>query len=220
VGDISGLPPTIAIEQRSASGNPRSTVATTTEIYDYFRLLFARVGRPHCWKCGREISSQHASQIVESILGHPQSTKIQICAPLVRGKKGEHKDIFAAIQREGFVRVRVDGAICDVRNVAALNKNKKHDIAAVVDRLVIKDGIRTRLADSVETALKLADGVILVLIQEPNGHSGNHGTDSSPKWQEDIYSEKFACPEHSEASLEELSPRLFSFNSPYGACRS
>ncbi|MFB0524505.1 MAG: excinuclease ABC subunit UvrA, partial [Phycisphaerae bacterium] len=167
VSDISGLPPTIAIEQRSASGNPRSTVATTTEIYDYFRLLFARVGQPHCWVCGKEIASQHSSQIVDSILSRPEGTKIQVCAPLVRGKKGEHRDIFAGIQREGFVRVRVDGVIYDVRNVPLLNKNKKHDIAAVVDRLIIKDDVRVRLADSVETALKLADGILLVLLQEP-----------------------------------------------------
>jgi excinuclease ABC subunit A len=217
VGNISGLPPTIAIEQRSASGNPRSTVATTTEIYDYFRLLFARVGQPHCWVCGKEISSQHSSQIVESILGHSEGTKIQICAPLVRGKKGEHKDIFAGIQHEGFVRVRVDGAIYDVRNVPALNKNKKHNIAAVVDRLIIKDGVRTRLADSVETALKLADGVILLLVQGPDEDRQASGND---KWREVIYSEKFACAKHPQASLEELSPRLFSFNSPYGACKS
>jgi len=217
VAEITGLPPTIAIEQRSASSNPRSTVATTTEIYDYFRLLFARVGQPHCWICGRAITSQHSSQIVESILSRPQETKIQICAPLVRGKKGEHKDIFAGIQREGFVRVRVDGAIYDVRNVPALNKNKKHDIAAVVDRLIIKDAIRVRLADSVETALKLADGIVLVLVQQPDVDKQN-GADG--RWEQVIYSEKFACPEHPQASLEELSPRLFSFNSPYGACKS
>jgi len=217
VSDITGLPPTIAIEQRSASGNPRSTVATTTEIYDYFRLLFARVGQPHCWVCGKEITSQHSSQIVESILSRPQDTKVQICAPLVRGKKGEHKDVFGAIQREGFVRVRVDGALYDVRNVPVLNKNKKHTIAAVVDRLIIKDSVRTRLADSVETALKLADGVVFVLVQEP-GSDKKGGGDG--KWSEVIYSEKFACPEHPQASLEELSPRLFSFNSPYGACKS
>ncbi|MBN2312650.1 MAG: excinuclease ABC subunit UvrA, partial [Sedimentisphaerales bacterium] len=142
VSEITGLPPTIAIEQRSASSNPRSTVATTTEIYDYFRVLFARVGQPHCWVCGKEITSQHSSQIVESILSRAEGTKIQVCAPLVRGKKGEHKDIFAAIQREGFVRVRIDGSICDVRSVPELNKNKKHDIAAVVDRLIIKEGVR------------------------------------------------------------------------------
>jgi excinuclease ABC subunit A len=217
VGDISGLPPTIAIEQRSASSNPRSTVATTTEIYDYFRLLFARVGQPHCWVCGREITSQHSSQIVESIMTRPEGTKVQVCAPLVRGKKGEHKDIFANIQREGFVRVRVDGSICDIRNVPDLNKNQKHDIAAVVDRLVIREGVRIRLADSIETALKLAEGILLVLIQEP---AGEKGEEHDGKWEEVIYSEKFACPEHPEASLEELSPRLFSFNSPYGACRS
>ena len=217
VSDISGLPTTIAIEQRSASHNPRSTVATTTEIYDYFRVLFARVGKPHCWVCGKEITSQHSSQIVESILSRPEGTKIQICAPLVRGKKGEHKDIFAHIQREGFVRVRVDGTIYDLRNVPALDKNKKHDIAAVVDRLILKDAIRIRLADSIETALKLADGVILVLVQESNADKKNGG---DGKWKETIYSEKFACPKHPQASLEELSPRLFSFNSPYGACKS
>jgi len=217
VSEITGLPPTIAIEQRSASSNPRSTVATTTEIYDYFRLLFARVGQPHCWVCGKEIASQHSSQIVESILTRPKGTKIQICAPLVRGKKGEHKDIFANIQREGFVRVRVDGDICDLKNVRPLNKNKKHDIAAVVDRLIIKDSVRIRLADSVETALKLADGVLLVLLQEPGDDKKNGGDGN---WQEAIYSEKFACPKHPKASLEELSPRLFSFNSPYGACTS
>ena len=217
VSEITGLPPTIAIEQRSASSNPRSTVATTTEIYDYFRLLFARVGQPHCWVCGKEITSQHSSQIVDSILSEAEGTKLQICAPLVRGKKGEHKDIFTGIQREGFVRVRVDGAVYDVRNVPALNKNKKHDIAAVVDRLIIKDSIRVRLADSVETALKLADGILLVLMQEPDASKTNCG---NGKWEEVIYSEKFACPKHPQASLEELSPRLFSFNSPYGACKS
>ena len=218
VSDITGLPPTIAIEQRGASGNPRSTVATTTEVYDYFRLLFARVGQPHCWVCGKEITSQHSSQIVESILVRPEGTKVQICAPLVRGKKGEHKDIFAGIQRQGFVRVRVDGEIYDLKNVPPLDKNKKHDIAAVVDRLIIKGEIRTRLADSVETALKLADGVILVLVAEPT--AADTKGQSRNKWEEVIYSEKFACPKHPRASLEELSPRLFSFNSPYGACKS
>jgi len=215
VGEITGLPPTIAIEQRSASANPRSTVATTTEIYDYFRLLFARVGQPHCWVCGREIASQHSTQIVDSILTRPEGTKVQICAPLVRGKKGEHKDIFAAVQREGFVRVRVDGEIYDVRNVPALDKNKKHSIAAVVDRLIIRPAIRVRLADSVETALKLGEGVMLVLVQEPSKDNTDNDT-----WNEVIYSEKYACPEHPESCLDELSPRLFSFNSPYGACKS
>ncbi|MHC4679278.1 MAG: excinuclease ABC subunit UvrA, partial [Planctomycetota bacterium] len=216
VSDITGLPPTIAIEQRRASSNPRSTVATTTEIYDYFRVLFARVGQPHCWVCGKEITSQHSSLIVESILSRSEGTKIQICAPLVRGKKGGHKDVFAGIQREGFVRVRVDGVTYDVRSAPALDKNKKHDVAAVVDRLLIKSGVRVRLADSVETALKLAEGTLLVLMQEPKADKQNGG---DGQWQEVIYSEKFACPEHPQASLEELSPRLFSFNSPYGACK-
>jgi len=211
VSQITGLPPTIAIEQRSGGANPRSTVATTTEIYDYFRLLFARIGQPHCWICGRPISRQHASQIVDDLMSRPEGTRLQICAPLIRGKKGEHKDILSRIQREGFVRVRVDGQVFDVRSVPELDKNKKHDIAAIVDRLVIRDTVRIRLADSVETALKLANGLLLVLIQGPSDLQ-------SDNWQELVYSETFACPEHPQASLEELSPRLFSFNSPYGAC--
>jgi len=219
---IEGLPPTIAIEQRSSASNPRSTVATTTEIYDYFRLLFARVGTPHCWICGREIANQSVSQITNAILARPEGTRIQICAPLIRGQKGEHKDVFAKIQREGFVRVRVDGAIYDIRNLPSFDKKKKHDIAAVVDRLIIKDSIRTRLADSIETALKVAEGIVLVMIQQ--GDDDRVKTKSSklktPGWTDVIYSEKFACTEHAEASLEELSPRLFSFNSPYGACKS
>ena len=221
VTEITGLPPTIAIEQRSASSNPRSTVATTTEIYDYLRLLFARVGTPHCRVCGKEITSQHSSQIVDWIIARPAGTKVQICAPLIRGKKGEHKDIFSSIQREGFVRVRVDGVIYDIKNVPVLDKNKKHSIAAVVDRLVINDAVRIRLADSIETALKLADGIVVVLFQEPAPSvSPRAGGQSNDKWTESIYSEKFACAEHPEASLEELSPRLFSFNSPFGACKS
>jgi excinuclease ABC subunit A len=213
VSEISGLPPTIAIEQRSGSSNPRSTVATTTEIYDYFRLLFARAGQPHCWICGQEITSQHSSQIVESIMSQAPGTKVQICAPLVRGKKGLHKEIFAEIQREGFVRVRVNGQVYDIRQVPDLNKNQTHDIAAVVDRLVIKEAVRIRLADSVETALKLGDGNVCVLVLQSS-------EDNQEEWQEIVYSEKFACPEHPQCSLEELSPRLFSFNSPHGACQS
>jgi len=218
VEEITGLPPTIAIEQRSASGNPRSTVATTTEIYDYFRLLFARVGQPHCWICGKEITSQHATQIVESILSKPEGTRLQICAPLVSGKKGEHRDVLMGIQQKGYVRVLVDKTIYDIKKVPPLDKNKKHDIAAVVDRLIIKEGVRIRLADSVETALKLGNGLLLVLMQEPEKNENGEVVDG--KWKKAIYSEKFACPAHPQASLEELSPRLFSFNSPYGACKS
>ncbi len=218
VEHIEGLPPTIAIEQRSATSNPRSTVATTTEIYDYCRLLFARVGKPHCWVCGKPISSQHATQIVDSLLSRPEGVKLQLCAPLIRGQKGEHKEIFAHILREGFVRARVDGQIYDIKNVPPLDKNKKHDIAAVVDRLILRPGIRVRLSDSVETALKIGDGLLIAMLQEPNGDGKD--ANGSGSWQDVIYSEKFACTEHPEASLSELSPRLFSFNSPYGACPS
>ena len=217
VEHIEGLPPTIAIEQRSAGSNPRSTVATTTEIYDYCRLLFARVGQPHCWVCGKPISSQHSSQIVNSILTRPQGTKIQICAPLVRGQKGAHREVLVGVGREGFVRVRVDGVIHDIKNVPTLDKNKKHDIFAVVDRLIIKDSIRIRLADSVETALKIGEGAVIVMVQEPKDDKAGGG---DGKWKDVVYSEKFACNKHPAASLEELSPRLFSFNSPHGACRS
>jgi excinuclease ABC subunit A len=180
------------------------------------------VGQPHCWVCGKEITSQHSSQIVESILTRPEGTKIQICAPLIRGKKGEHRDILAGIQQQGFVRVRVDGNIYDLKNVPLLDKNKKHDIAAVIDRLIIKDSVRIRLADSVETALKLADGIVQVLVQEPSRSTQEQKSTRAKEseWREVIYSEKFACPKHPQASLEELSPRLFSFNSPYGACKS
>jgi excinuclease ABC subunit A len=214
---IEGLPPTIAIEQRSAASNPRSTVATTTEIYDYFRVLFARAGTPHCWICGREISSQHSTQIVDSIMSLPAETKIQICAPLTRGQKGEHKEIFMKIQTEGFVRVRVDGIVYDIKNLPRLDKNKKHDIAAVIDRLIIKDTVRIRLADSVEAALKLGEGLVFVMVQQPLQDKQNGG---NGQWHDIMFSEKFACSEHPEASLAELSPRLFSFNSPYGACGS
>ena len=215
VESIEGLPPTIAIEQRKAASNPRSTVATTTEIYDYCRILFARAGTPHCWICGEEISSQSSTQIVDSILENPDGTKLQICAPLIRGVKGEHKEIFQQIQREGFVRVRVDGHIYDIKNSPVLDKNKKHEIFAVVDRIILKEGIRVRLADSVETALKLADGNAIVMMQRPSEDKKNGGNGD---WEDVIYSEKFACTKHPTASLEELSPRLFSFNSPYGAC--
>jgi excinuclease ABC subunit A len=207
---IEGLPPTIAIEQRSASSNPRSTVATTTEIYDYCRLLFARAGTPHCWVCGAVISSQHASQIVDSILSHDEGSRIQICAPIICGQKGEHKEVFTHIQREGFVRVRVDDEIYDAKSAPKLDKNKKHDIAAVVDRLVLKDSIRIRLADSIETALKIGEGVVNVMVQGPDAQKNNGGNGG---WYDVVYSEKYACNEHPQASLAELSPRLFSFNS-------
>jgi excinuclease ABC subunit A len=212
VDEIEGLPPTIAIEQRSASSNPRSTVATTTEIYDYLRVLFARAGTPHCWVCGREISAQQPSQIVDAVMKHPAGTKIMILSPLVRGQKGEHKDIFGAIHKQGFVRARVDGTIHDLPTPAAapaLKKTFAHTIEAVVDRIVLKPEIRSRLADSIETALKLSQGLVVVSVGQADG-----------AWTDQMFSEKFACPEHPEVSLPELEPRLFSFNSPHGACPS
>ncbi|HLL91184.1 MAG TPA: excinuclease ABC subunit UvrA, partial [Tepidisphaeraceae bacterium] len=212
VEEIEGLPPTISIEQRGSSSNPRSTVATTTEIYDYLRVLFARAGTPHCWECGREIASQSPSQIVDAVMSQPAGTKVMILAPLVRGQKGEHKDTFGAIHKQGFVRARVDGEMVELQTpdkFPALKKTFKHDIEAVVDRIVLKPEIRSRLADSVETALKLAQGLVIITI----GQADN-------SWKDQIFSEKFACPVHPHVSLPELEPRLFSFNSPHGACPS
>ncbi|MEL7239355.1 MAG: excinuclease ABC subunit A, partial [Planctomycetota bacterium] len=206
--DIEGLPPTIAIEQRGSSSNPRSTVATTTEIYDYLRVLFARAGTPHCWECGRPISGQSASQIVDSIMQLPEKSKLMILAPLVRGQKGEHKETFGALVKQGFIRARVDGEVKDVsaEEYPKLPKTFKHDIEAVVDRIVLKSDIRGRLAESVEAALKLANGLVIVTVADGSG------------WTDHLYSEHFACPDHPHVNLPELEPRLFSFNSPHGAC--
>ncbi len=203
VDSIEGLSPAIAIDQKTTSKNPRSTVGTVTEIYDYLRLLFARVGKPHCPECGNLISSQSPEEIAQQVLSFPEGTRIQILAPVVKGKKGQHKDILEKINRMGYPRVRVDGEIYLVEEVPELNKNKKHTIEVVVDRIVIKEGIRSRLVDSLEQALKLGDGLVIV-------SNLNEGKDY-------LFSEKFACPEHG-FSIAELSPRLFSFNSPYGAC--
>ncbi|MDB5323844.1 MAG: uvrA, partial [Phycisphaerales bacterium] len=210
--EIEGLPPTIAIEQRHASSNPRSTVATTTEIYDYLRVLFARAGTPHCWKCGRVIASQSASQIVDSVMRYPAGSKMMILSPLIRGQKGEHKDTFGALHKQGFVRARVDGEILELTtpaNFPALKKTFAHNIEAVVDRIVVKPEVRSRIADSVETALKLSQGLVIISTQDEKG-----------VWADQVFSEQFSCPEHPEVSLTELEPRLFSFNSPHGACPS
>ena len=210
VDEIDGLPPTIAIEQRSASSNPRSTVATTTEIYDYLRVLFARAGTPYCWECGRRIQSQSPTQIVDAVLQQPAGTRVMVLAPLVRGQKGEHRETFGAIHKQGFVRARVDGQLVEMHSLEqapVLAKTKTHTIDAVVDRIVLKPDIRSRLADSIETALKLAGGLVIVTIGQPDG-----------SWKDVIFSEKFACPDHPHVSLSELEPRLFSFNSPHGAC--
>ncbi len=199
---IEGLSPSISIDQKTTNKNPRSTVGTVTEIYDYLRLLYARVGVPHCPKCGQKISSQTVQEIVDQILKLEEREKFKILAPVVRGRKGEYKDLLAQIKREGFVRVRIDGEMREVTENIELDKNKKHSIEVIVDRLIMKDGIATRLADSLETALRLADG--LVIIDIING-------------EELLFSENFSCPDCG-ISLEELSPRMFSFNSPYGAC--
>src|SRR5579864_6822146 len=184
--EIEGLPPTIAIEQRSSSSNPRSTVATTTEIYDYLRVLFARAGIPHCWICGRPIRSQTPSQIVDAVMKYPSGTKVMILSPLIRGQKGEHRDIFGAIHKQGFVRARVDGQIHELPNPQAAPQLKKtfaHNIEAIVDRIVLKPEIRSRLADSIETALKLSQGLVIVAV------AGEGGV-----WTDQVFSEKFACP--------------------------
>jgi len=201
---IDGLSPAISIEQKNTAKNPRSTVGTITEIYDYLRLLYARIGRPHCYQCGREIASQTVQQIVDQVMGLPLETKVQVLAPIIRGKKGEFHKQLRELQRQGFLRVRVNGVIRELTDEIELDKNKKHQIEIVVDRLVIQEPIKARLTDSVEIALKLAEG--LVLIQPGNA-------------SELLFSERFACIECG-ISLPEITPQLFSFNSPYGACRA
>lgn len=199
---IEGLSPAIAIDQKTASHNPRSTVGTVTEIYDYLRLLFARIGQAHCPQCGQPIAPQTVSQMVDRLLTYPEDTRVQILAPVVRGRKGEYKNLLEEIRKNGYVRVRIDGELRETSEEIKLDKNKKHTIEVVVDRLKIRPGIARRLADSLETALKLADDVALVEIV---GQA------------ELLFSAKFACPDCG-ISLPEIAPRLFSFNSPYGAC--
>lgn len=199
---IEGLSPAISIDQKTTSKNPRSTVGTVTEIYDYLRLIYARIGIPHCPVCGREISMETVDGIVDKVLKLPEGEKIQILAPLVRGKKGEHVKVLDSARKSGYVRVRVDGSIYDLSEEIKLDKNIKHSIEVVVDRLVINDGIRSRLADSVDTACNLSDGAVIVDIV---------GKD------ELLFSQKFACPEHGTC-IEEMAPRSFSFNNPYGSC--
>lgn len=203
VDGIDGLSPAISIDQKTTSKNPRSTVGTVTEIYDYLRLMYARIGIPHCPICGREIKQQTVDQIADKILELPQGTKIQVMAPVVRSKKGEHQKEFDAAAKSGFVRVRVDGIIYDLSEEIKPEKNKKHNIEIIVDRLVVKEEIRSRLSDSIETASRLAKGLVLVAV--------NDGDDI-------LFSQNYACPEHG-ISIDELSPRMFSFNNPYGACK-
>lgn len=204
VESIDGLSPAISIDQKTTSNNPRSTVGTVTEIYDFLRLLYARIGIPHCPKCGEIIKPQTIDEIVNSILKLETGTKIQLLAPIVNGKKGEYQNLFKELQEDGFVRVKVDGEIYNLdEDEISLTKTKKHDISVVVDRLVIKDSIQSRLADSVATALKRSNGLVIVDLVE--------------KKEDILYSEKFSC-EKCGLSFDELSPRNFSFNSPYGAC--
>jgi len=205
VDRVDGLSPAISIEQKTTGRNPRSTVGTMTEIYDYLRLLFARAGTPHCPKCGRIIAQQTIAQIQDRIMSLAPGTRVAILAPLVRGRKGEHRKVFETIEKEGFVRVRVNGEIIDIENAPALEKQKKHDIDAVVDRLQVDAKNARRIADSLETASRLAGGTIKVLV----------GSSAAP--DELVFSQQFACA-FCDVSFGELSPRLFSFNSPYGAC--
>ena len=201
---IEGLSPAISIEQKSTARNPRSTVGTVTEIHDYLRLLFANVGKPHCWLCNKPIQKQTVQQIVDSACKFNKNSKIYILAPVIRGRKGQHKGVFSDIRREGFLRLRVNGKIHHVENNINLNKNRMHHIEVVVDRLILDGEYKDRLTESVELALKVGSGAIII-------HDLNNKKDH-------LFSEHFGCTEHPEASLDELLPRMFSFNSPYGAC--
>ncbi|MDO5377547.1 MAG: excinuclease ABC subunit UvrA [Clostridia bacterium] len=203
VDTIDGLSPAISIDQKTTSKNPRSTVGTVTEIHDYLRLLYARVGVAHCPKCGREISKQTVDQMVDQLFALPERTRLQLLAPLVRGKKGEHVKLFESVIKQGFVRVRVDGEIYDAGEVPPLAKQKKHTVEAVVDRLILREDVKSRLTDSLETALALSGGIVIA--------------DIGPREREMLFSQNLACPECG-ISMEELSPRSFSFNSPFGAC--
>lgn len=202
VESIEGLPPAISIDQKSTNRNPRSTVGTVTEIYDYFRLLYARIGIPHCPKCGKEIKKQTVDQMVDEIMKLPERTKIQLLAPVVRGRKGEHVKLFEQAKKSGYVRVMVDGSLYELNEEIKLDKNKKHNIEIIVDRLVVKEGIEKRLSDSIESVLKLADGLLIVDVID--GESLN-------------FSQNFACSDCG-ISIDEIEPRNFSFNNPFGAC--
>ncbi|MFL3006466.1 MAG: excinuclease ABC subunit UvrA [Candidatus Neomarinimicrobiota bacterium] len=200
---IEGLSPAISIEQKSTVRNPRSTVGTVTEIHDYLRLLYAHIGKPHCWKCGRVIQKQTTQQIVDAIMQFKKNTKMHVLAPVVRGRKGEHKKLIEGIQKEGFVRVRINGEVVALGNGIQLEKNKKHTIEIVIDRLIINKKVKERLTESVELALKVGEGVAIIN-ELPN--------------KEHVFSEMFACS-NCQISIEEIAPRMFSFNSPYGACK-
>lgn len=202
VESIEGLPPAISIDQKSTNRNPRSTVGTVTEIYDYFRLLYARIGIPHCPKCGKEIKKQTVDQMVDHIMALPERTKLQLLAPVVRGRKGTHAKLLDQAKRSGYVRVQIDGNLYELSEEIKLDKNIKHNIEIIVDRLVVKPGIEKRLSDSIETVLDLSDGLLMVDTMD--------GTVKT-------FSQSFACPD-CQISIDEIEPRSFSFNNPFGAC--
>jgi len=231
---IEGLSPAISIDQKSTSHNPRSTVGTVTEIYDYLRLLFGRAGEPHCPLCDRPISPQTIDQMCDRILELPERTRFQVLAPVVRGKKGTHQKLLSGLSAEGFVRVRIDGEVRELSDAIELDKNHAHSIEVVIDRLVKKEGLAERLADSLATCLQRSGGIAMIeLLPQPDIQAvpmpeqlraAEPGASYAPRLESSqgptsllIFSENFACPEHG-AVMEELSPRLFSFNSPYGAC--
>ena len=203
VDSIEGMSPAISIDQKTTSRNPRSTVGTVTEIYDYLRLLWARVGIPHCPNCGKEIRQQTVDQIVDQIRELPEATRVQILAPVIRARKGEHGQVFEDARRSGYVRVRVDGSVYDLSEEIKLDKNLKHNIEVIVDRLVIRPDMNRRLTDAVETASSLSGGIVVADIVDQN--------------QELLFSQNYAC-EDCGISIEEVTPRMFSFNNPYGAC--
>jgi excinuclease ABC subunit A len=203
---IAGLSPSIAIDQKTTSNNPRSTVGTVTEIYDYLRLLFARVGKPYCPHCHRPIQRQTVDQVVDTVLGLQEGSKIKVLAPIIKAQKGEHRKVIEGLFKDGFVRLMVDGYEYSSEEEIKLEKNKKHDNSAVVDRLIIKADIRSRLAESLELAFEMGNGMVKIIVLDTTGED-----------EALIFSRDFACPECG-FSLPELSPRMFSFNSPFGAC--
>ncbi|MFM6307419.1 MAG: excinuclease ABC subunit A, partial [Dolichospermum sp.] len=219
---IEGLSPAISIDQKSTSHNPRSTVGTVTEIYDYLRLLYGRAGEPHCPLCDHSIMPQTIDQMCDRIMELPDRTRFQILAPVVRGKKGTHRKLISGLASQGFARLRVNGEVRELSDLIELDKNSTHTIELVIDRLVKKDGIQERLVDSLATCLKQSHGIAKVVISQSsvvnsNEETTDNGQLTTDKEEEMVFSENFACPEHG-AVMEELSPRLFSFNSPYGAC--
>jgi len=212
IDHIEGLSPAISIEQKSTSHNPRSTVGTITEIYDYLRLLFARVGEPHCPEHNLKLEAQTVSQMVDQVMKLPEGSRIMVLAPIVRERKGEHLHVFSELRTGGFIRARVDGIVCELDYPPELEKNKKHSIDVVVDRLKVKPGIEQRLAESFETAIQLADGLAMVSRSDAEGKELGSEHDL-------VFSSLFACPQCGH-SIQELEPRLFSFNNPAGACTS